>query len=325
MRPIDLARQALTENPTLASMALARKLYAAHGAVWPSLDACYSSVRRARGAQGKKNRVCASHARPQEEADACQKWGALPIPSPTPWKVHSLPDRERWLIIADLHNPYHDLPALKACLSHAENNCDGIVILGDGVDAYQLSSWCRDPRKRRFSEELASWNQMLDVLQKIAPTIVWHAGNHEYRLERYLMRKAPELFDLPQFTWPAFCNLEERGIIWVPQGHPIEYKELTLLHGDEWQRGFTSPVNPARGAFLKAHECTLTAHCHRTSHHQEDTLKGRPISCWSIGCLCDLHPEYNPLCNKWNHGFAYLNTGNSWTVENHRIIKGRVV
>ena len=320
----------LTENPKIATMTLARMLFNKWPNLWPSLEACRSAIRLIRGAYGKRQRAkitIKTAERTQGESEACRRWGSLlPDPEQTEWKWHDLrEDVKRWLIIADTHVPYHDKRALARCLEHAEGNCDGVLILGDGPDAYQLSYWERDPRRRRFQEELDAWCQVLDALQKIAKVIVWKAGNHEYRLERYLLAKAPEFFGMDSFTWPSFCSLEQRGVEWVPAMNPIRYRHLTLLHGHEWGNRFSSPVNPARGAFLKAHDCTLEAHQHRSSHHVEHTLRERPISCWSIGSLCNLHPEFRPLGHKWNHGFAYLTTGPDWQGENHRIIEGEVV
>ena len=334
---------ALTADPKVASMTLAKRLYKQHPEMWPSLEGCRTAIRKLRGAQGCKARQQVTRRiaqRTPEESEACRKWGALlPEPEPSEFRWHELPeDVQRWLIVADLHVPYHDREALTACLGHAEGSCDGVLILGDGPDAYQLSSFMRDPRKRSFGRELEAWCQVLDAFKSLGTKrVVWKAGNHEYRLERYLWAKAAELADLKRvhpggetedgehFSWPSFCCLEERGIDWIPAGDPIRHHELSLIHGHEWGNRFSSPVNPARGAFLKAHDCTIEAHCHRTSHHVEHTLRERPIACWSIGCLCDLHPVYRPLGNKWNSGFAYLETGSEWRVENHRVINGEVV
>lgn len=325
-----LIRDALAAEPHVATQTLAKRLYAKHPELWVSCERCRSTIRSLRGANGVDNRKHrARHVaeRTFEESEACRRWGALlPEPEQSTWQWYTLPERvARWLVLADMHVPYHDREALAAVLAHADGHCDGVLVLGDAVDAYQLSWWLRDPRRRRFAEEVAAWLRILDAIQQVAGTVVWKAGNHEFRLERYLMAKAPELFGMPQFTWQSFCELEKRGIVWVPENCPIEHHQLSIIHGHEWGARFASPVNPARGAFLKAHECVLEAHGHRTSHHVEPTLRQRPISCWSIGCLCSLHPEYRSLGNKWDHGFAYLDAGSEWKVTTHRIIDGKVV
>lgn len=334
--------EALAADPKVASTTLARRLYKQSPELWTTFDACRTAVRRQRGAQGKWHRTRTPHTpRPPEEAAACQRWGAvLPDPDESEWRWYDLPEGpSRWLLAADFHTPYHDKKALIAMLSHAEGNCDGVLILGDGPDCYQVSHWQRDARKRSFPSELVVWGQILDTLAMLKPTkVVWKMGNHDFRLERYLMAKAPEMLGLKSvppggptddkpdlISWESLMHLEDRGIEVIPQNCPIRHHELTLIHGHEWGARFSSPVNPARGSFLKAHECTVEAHSHRTSHHTEPTLRDRQVSCWSIGCLCTLHPEYRPLGTKWNHGFAYLDTGSEWKISNHRIINGEVV
>jgi hypothetical protein len=45
--------------------------------------------------------------------------------------------------------------------------------------------------------------------------------------------------------------------------------------------------------------------------------------CYSLGCLCNLTPEYAPV-NKWTHGFAIVELGKGYSVANHIIDRGTV-
>jgi hypothetical protein len=66
-------------------------------------------------------------------------------------------------------------------------------------------------------------------------------------------------------------------------------------------------------------------HFHQTSEHTEPTISGEIITCWSVGCLCNLHPEYMPL-NKWNHGFAEIyNEDGFFNVKNRKIINYKLL
>lgn len=148
-------------------------------------------------------------------------------------------------------------------------------------------------------------------------------GNSRY--DRYMKLKAPELLDLPGMELNELMGLEEKGIEFVAHNRIIEAAKLNILHGHEYARGLTSPVNPARGMFLRAKACTISAHNHQTSHHNETDIRGVYTSCWSIGCLCGLSPEYAPL-NRWNHGFALLEfDGHDFEVVNKRVVDGKVV
>jgi hypothetical protein len=56
-------------------------------------------------------------------------------------------------------------------------------------------------------------------------------------------------------------------------------------------------------------------------------MVGRQTVCWTIGCLCDLKPEYAPY-NKWNHGFSIVDAdsgGAYGAVYNLRIVDGGIV
>jgi predicted phosphodiesterase len=241
------------------------------------------------------------------------------------WEPVTLPLKQgRGLIIADLHIPYHDNdsiePTFNWALSHGYS--DFVLIDGDLGDDYQLSRFERHPEKRKYKEEMESVGIFLDSVSNTFPAaqIILKWGNHDNRLDRYLRVKAPELFDLKTYIRDDYLKLKERGIIAIEHDIPIKVGKLTILHGHEIQN-LSTVVNPARGAYMKAIECVLIAHSHRTSQHVETSLSGRLDTAWSIGCLCQLHPEYARL-NKWNQGFAGLDfDGNDFQIENKRIVE----
>ena len=323
----EVASDYAAKHPHTPSLQLARMLHRDHPALFPTTECARSAVRYWRGRAGEHNKG--------KTAKAGRRIVYVPIPEAeeVPFGVFDLarayPDIKRWLILADLHVPYHDPEAVETTLAWAgcrETRCDGVLYLGDLGDCYSLSSWLRDPRRRQFSDELKVTGQLLDhIQQRLKPkATVWKLGNHEYRLERYLMRCAAELFGMEEFSFKTFLDLDRRGIRLVDSMWPIKYRALTMLHGHEMRGGWTSPVNPARTAYLRMHDCTIVAHWHRTSEHTEPCAgSDRTVTCWSVGCLCNLHPEYAPL-NLWNHGFSVLDVRGDWTVENHRIVKGSV-
>lgn len=329
----DLAIEAIKRSPKAATQSLAKALHAQHPEVFTSVEQARTAVRYARGAHGTSNRKKVSKrlvslTRTKSESEECRRWGALlPKAKKTKWRWHDIPESVgRWLVFADVHIPFHDDSAVEAMFRHADGNCDGAIILGDKVDCYEVSEFCRDPRQMDFVGMIEQANAFLDALQSLnLKHIVYKAGNHELRLEHYLMKRAPELFPLisDAFSLPKLLKLQERGIEWVRPQDPLRHHQLALVHGNEWGKGFIAPVNPARGAFLRAGDCVVSAHLHRRSNHAERSLQGRLVQCWSIGCLCDLHPDYAPI-NKWDQGFGYLNAGSEWSFDNHSIINGRV-
>lgn len=324
----------LTANPQVATQTAAKHLLKQHPKLWPSLNAARDCVRRVRGAHGKHCRehmIRVKHCeRTKAEAERCRTWGAMiPEPSQNTWGWKTLPPGiGKWLILCDLHMPYHDKIALKAALTHGEG-CDGVILNGDNVDSYTLSRFEKDPEARNYDKEIEDFGCFLDALQVWgAKKIIMKLGNHEARLERYLLARCPELWQgkvREKIGWRAFLDLDQRGITLIDSMDPISVGKLTILHGHEFGSGATSPVNPARSAYLKGRECCLVGHQHRASEHTEVTMLGTTITTWSTGCLCDLHPRYRPI-NAWGHGAAILDlTGEDWRIQNFRIVEGRVV
>lgn len=317
----QLVREALDRNPDVETKTLANQLFAKHQKVWPNPEAARMCVRVVRGAMGKASRQEATHPRQPIQ---------IPKADESSWKVHELPPGiKKWLVINDLHVPYHSPRSLGLALEFGRSEgCDGVLINGDFLDFYQLSRFEKDPRKRDAAGEIDRGKRILDAIEKVgAKKIIYKGGNHCARLPKYLMQRCPELFEVIDIycNMETILDLERRGIEYIPDMHPIRHRELTAVHGHEWGSGVFNPVNPARGAFLRSLDNVLVAHSHRTSDHTETTIRDVMVSCWSVGCLCELHPNYRALGNRWNHGFAVLNTGPQWSVENHRIVNERKI
>ena len=100
-------------------------------------------------------------------------------------------------------------------------------------------------------------------------------------------------------------------------------KNLTIIHGHELFNS-TAPVNFARTLQTNLGVCAIAGHRHQTSQHAFKTADDKHIHCWSLGCLCDMAPDY-AVINRWNHGFATLELDkNTFQVQNLRIIEGSI-
>ncbi len=316
----QVAREELDKSPNAETQTIARKLCRKYPEIWPTVELARTAVRYVRGSMGKKHRVNATHSRPIQ----------LPKPDTSGWASHELPSNvKQWLIISDIHAPYYNRKALKLTLEFGRSEgCDGVLINGDLTDYYQASRFEKDPRKRNVAGEIECTKRILDQIQNVgANTIIYKEGNHDARLASYFMQRCPELFEVidKHCNLDVLLGLSQRGIKWIHDRHTLTHRELTIVHGHEWGRGVFNPVNPARGAFLRAIDNVLQGHCHRTSDHTESTLRNLMVSCWSTGCLCELNPMYQPIANRWNHGFAVLTTGANWAVRNYRIVNERKI
>lgn len=319
----EIVKEYLRKFPNTYSRSLAVKLYNENKEIFTDEEHARSIIRYYRQSHGKPNRLKIAT---DEFAD--QNPYFLPESDETEWIPYVIPTTQnKILIISDIHIPYHSITAVTACFNWAkDHDINTIIINGDLIDCHELSFFVKDPRKRKFSDEIKMTKQFLDALQNIFPNckVYFKEGNHEYRLQRYLKVHAPALFDDAEYHMPTKLNLGERGIEWIQDKRIIHAGNLNILHGHELGMGM-STVNPARTVFLKAKESTIIGDRHQTSEHSEPSLNGDLVTCWSAGCLCELHPEYMPI-NRWNHGFSrvVVEKDKTFKVTNLRLKDGKI-
>jgi predicted phosphodiesterase len=235
------------------------------------------------------------------------------------------------LILSDLHIPFHDPEAIEQAVRWGKvHEVNTVVLNGDTVDCYQLSRFIKDARYPRLEEEIGAVSEFLDYLRAEFPDalIVWKNGNHDERLEAWMKVKNPELLNVLSWQYNDLPQLRrhfEDRMVYVTDKRKVMAGKLTILHGHEFQSKATGQVNPARSLFLKTYQSAMVGHHHITSEHTDKKLDNEIITCWSVGCLCGLWPEYARI-NRWNHGFARVKvaTDGTFKVANIRIIDGKI-
>jgi predicted phosphodiesterase len=252
----------------------------------------------------------------------------LPESQSEDWSPVEL-DAERVFVISDVHVPFHVVSVVEAALKFGESIKPEVVLLnGDGADFYSISRHQKDPRKRNFKRELDAIRQFLQHVRERFPDarLIYKYGNHEERWEHWLWNHAPEICDLEEVQLNSILKLDSIGWEYVDNQRPIMAGHLPIFHGHELPRGMSSPVNQARGAFLRMLDTVLVGHGHRSSSHTEPNWQHTETTCWSTGCLCELSPAYARI-NKWNHGFAWVEVASdkSFSVHNQRVSKSLAV
>ncbi len=307
-----LAREAVLQFPETPTRALANKLYKDNPSIYLTFESARSSIRTAR--RNKKMAICPFNALPKGMRDF-KEWEPVII------------EETVVLCLYDMHIPYHNKQALKIALEYARNiGISAILFGGDCSDFYSVSRWDKDPRNRDFQKEIDTVQDVLDSIRQAFPDIALYylIGNHEERMERYLRVKAPELLGYRALDYAEIIDARQFKIQIIDQKRIAKIGTLNCIHGHEFGRSISSPVNPARGLFLRGKETAICGHFHQTSSHTEKSMTNKVTTCWSVGCLCDLRPEYLPM-NKWNHGFAIvIVTDNGFQVLNKTIIEGKV-
>lgn len=320
-----IVKQIVADNPRVESRKLARLLYAKYPELFPNMEAARMAVRSRRGAAGpvKLRRVKVVGKTPAP-SEVLRLPDAIDVPS-TPFRV----EPGRTLILCDMHFPYHDKRSINAALNEVKGQrIDTILLGGDTADFFSISRYPTDPKERDLKNELETVSEFFGFLRYRFPKarIVWKLGNHEERWAHYLWQKAPEMYGCAFTDLATVTEASRRGIEIVDHRLAVKIGMLTFLHGHELEQGAASPVNPARGVFMRTLDTYAIGHRHRTSEHTEKTANDRFITCWSIGCLCNLSPMYARV-NKWNHGFAIVESkaDGSFRFHNKRIHDGRVL
>lgn len=325
----QLAQEALKnfdiDTPTKK---IARSLFHNYPELFATVEDARNIVRYYRGNKGVKDRTYIKDNQFVRENDKAGYVTKLPASRVDEWTPYIIRGNYRVLILCDIHIPYHDTEALEAALAFGDDYDPDIIILnGDIFDCYTISRFQKNPRKRDLKHELISGRLFLRHLRSRYPDakIIFKIGNHENRWKYFLWNQADVLWNIHDTSFRNVFRLKRYKTILVDDDRIIMLGNLPILHGHEFSRGLTNPVNPARGIFLKGIASCLVGHWHRTSDHTEESLTGKTIVTRSVGCLCFLHPEYSRI-NRWNHGFSTieLNENGDYEVSNYRISKGKV-
>lgn len=252
----------------------------------------------------------------------------LPTSDEVNYQPYTMPKKcRRILLLPDIHVPYHNIPALTAALQYGlDEGADTILINGDFLDCYSISSFEKDPRNRGFSEELNMGRDILGTIRDLFPKahMVYQLGNHEDRYERFMKSKAPELLGIEEFEINNLLWADRFRMDVVRDKRYIESGKLTIIHGHEMS-GHGSG-NPARALYNKTKTHTICGHHHQSGEHTEKNVRGSHVTCWTMGCLSELTPMYRPI-NKYNHGFGFvvMKKSGDFTVFNKRIVDGKVI
>jgi hypothetical protein len=200
---------------------------------------------------------------------------------------------------------------------------DEVVILGDYGDFYSVSSHSRDPRlPHLLLEEVTSVREGLDELDRIFPEAkkVFLEGNHEYRLERYLVERAPALFGVT--TTEGVLGIPQRPLwSFLSYGRNQSYRVLgTQLHARH-----TPLATNAKSSLQRAMISHCYGHVHRIEEVHARGLDGRSHVAFSPGWLGDprLRPfDYLQSPDQWSCGFALVSCDDSVPeIFHHEIIR----
>lgn len=245
------------------------------------------------------------------EAVARREKSAKPRLDTTPLARFEEP-LEPVLLIPDCHIPNHDERAWGLLLRVALHlKPKHIVILGDFADGETLSAHpATKPGEVSFEQEVAGVQKCLDQLDALGATNkIYIEGNHEFRLDRYLMERAPAMFHA--IKWQNVLTLYERGWQWVPYRKSVALGKLHLTHDTG-----TAGINAHRTSAQAFGGSAVIGHTHRMEMSIRGRFDGTPYVAAMFGWLGD--PEkaaaymHEAKASEWVHGFGvgYLDPSN---------------
>jgi len=302
----------LEKFPNAPSRTIAKKIYNENSAFFTDAENVYFRVRYYRGQSGSTNRNKLKNTKFQKELKVKVMIQKLQLPESHTKKRNSFtfPTGCKKLgVFGDVHIPYHDNTALEVMFKKfEEEKVDSIFINGDLLDFYQLSFHEKDPREVHFKGEIEAGKEFLAYIRNRFPDIpiYYITGNHENRFERYLRIKASELLDIDECRLDVILHVAEYKIEYLPFRSKVVFGDYTIEHGDKIPGA--GGVVPARTLLMRLKSNSIVNHFHKSSESSQRIYGvGEPtnIRAYSLGCMCDLAPEYMEI-NEWNHGFCIM-------------------
>ena len=323
----ELVMGYLEEFSDLPTLTLAKIIYKEHSKQFTNVESVRGLLKYYRGQSGAKNReIAEKHG--LIRIGEYNPFDAIPDGMTSLHDVEPIPlQGEKILRLCDAHVPYHDKTALITALKWGQEEKVDTIIMDDFIDFFALSFWEKDPDERDFGNELEMLYKIFGIIRECFPEadLILKKGNHEARFDRYMRVKAPELLGVKHFEFEKVIHAEDFGAKVISDKAILKVADLHVIHGHEFRRSFFSPVNPARGLWLRAKSHCIAGHHHQTSEHKEKTIGDKVFGCWSVGCLCELKPDYMPV-NNWNHGSAiiYRPSTKNFIIKNKTIINGEM-
>jgi UDP-2,3-diacylglucosamine pyrophosphatase LpxH len=218
------------------------------------------------------------------------------------------------VVINDLHVPHHDRKALKLLeIFLADQKPEVFIINGDFLDMWEVSQFDRVPKAgKSLMQEIRIGRNLLERFREILPKtrMIYIEGNHDFRLRKYLLRNAPELYGLPGLSIPELLNLKELNIIYKP------VKEGANSFSDTWVRigdlyvGHWDKINKHAGYTAKSlldekGVSLLQGHTHKFGISARRYVDGKELIGIENFCMCRIDPYYVSKPS-WSQGFSVI-------------------
>jgi len=240
--------------------------------------------------------------------------------------------RQVALIVPDIHvgfhgsEPLHDTAAMEAVLDAARAvKPSEVIMLGDNLD---LASWSTkflvSPEDRATTQlamiTLREWLVRLRAIVGRTVPIIWLEGNHEQRIQKYLMAMAPEAMGLTPvgskysaLSIPSLMALDAPAVnvqyigpygaaywLWGANGVECTHGDLVRSQGGQTVAARLQS-RPFHTCFGHIHRTEMAS---RTIHTYEGTKIIHSMSPGTLARLDGIVP--GSPCPNWQNGFGLI-------------------
>lgn len=232
------------------------------------------------------------------------------------------------MIISDIHYPFEDPKAVNIMLKiHQHCRPETVVINGDMLDFSELSHFTRDKlADKPIKESIEEACVLIKKLQRYS-NVIYHIGNHEARLQKYLLSNAPEVEHLLKFDKLINNELDTPIKIVENIGRDTiaKYFNDRLLIG-HFNKALKNSAYTAKALVDQYKMNIIQGHTHRLGMYYTTGAKKTLIGVEG-GCLCNIRPQYVNLPN-WQAGFimarGYEDIETIYINKNRAIYRGKV-
>jgi UDP-2,3-diacylglucosamine pyrophosphatase LpxH len=190
------------------------------------------------------------------------------------------------VIANDFQIPFHDEKGLLLFkLFLRREKPDWLILNGDFQDFWEISKYDHIPRSgKEFRLEVEIGKHILSSFRRSLPhaRITWIEGNHEFRLRKYLIQNAKELYGLPGLSVPDIFDLRRLKIHYIPC-HELatKFTDNFIRVGDLYVGHFDKvSKHAAYAAKLLVEEkgvSLIQGHTQRFGVHARTTVDGRVL------------------------------------------------
>uniref|UniRef100_A0A832MKR8 Calcineurin-like phosphoesterase domain-containing protein n=1 Tax=Eiseniibacteriota bacterium TaxID=2212470 RepID=A0A832MKR8_UNCEI len=234
--------------------------------------------------------------------------------------------QETVVFVSDDHVPYQDDATFLCRLNAIRLLKPDVVFLGgDHCDFYQVSKFNQTPdRLAKLQDDIDGTHALIRGYREAAGPrcrMFFLEGNHEERLNKFVLRNAMALWSLRSLSLPSLLGLQPLKIAYVQPGY-MEYRGVVFKHGNlaSKKSGYT--------AYREMDDwwrSGVSGHTHRLSEVWKTAGQGDIV--WTeAGCGCVPLDYVKGKPADWQAGFVYgYLTDTTWTPFPVKITKGRAI